>query len=121
MKKRIFLILIAGVTTANLWTQTLPLTNQYLVNRYVLSPSYAGLDDGVKIFASYRDQWVDFKGAPVTKIVNIHSPVGNNIGVGGQIISDREGIFERLFGTLSYRSEERRVGKECRSRWSPYH
>ena len=23
--------------------------------------------------------------------------------------------------TSSYRSEERRVGKECRSRWSPYH
>ena len=22
---------------------------------------------------------------------------------------------------MSYRSEERRVGKECRSRWSPYH
>ena len=22
---------------------------------------------------------------------------------------------------LYYRSEERRVGKECRSRWSPYH
>src|SRR5256885_16295375 len=22
---------------------------------------------------------------------------------------------------LQYRSEERRVGKECRSRWSPYH
>ena len=25
-----------------------------------------------------------------------------------------------LYG-LSFRSEERRVGKECRSRWSPYH
>src|SRR3712207_8209006 len=24
-------------------------------------------------------------------------------------------------GYLKYRSEERRVGKECRSRWSPYH
>src|SRR2546429_3380434 len=23
--------------------------------------------------------------------------------------------------TRGYRSEERRVGKECRSRWSPYH
>ena len=23
--------------------------------------------------------------------------------------------------TLKWRSEERRVGKECRSRWSPYH
>ena len=27
-------------------------------------------------------------------------------------------IFESVKG---YRSEERRVGKECRSRWSPYH
>ena len=25
------------------------------------------------------------------------------------------------FATFSSRSEERRVGKECRSRWSPYH
>ena len=24
-------------------------------------------------------------------------------------------------GRPTYRSEERRVGKECRSRWSPYH
>ena len=23
--------------------------------------------------------------------------------------------------TAAFRSEERRVGKECRSRWSPYH
>ena len=26
-----------------------------------------------------------------------------------------------LNSPLSLRSEERRVGKECRSRWSPYH
>ena len=26
-----------------------------------------------------------------------------------------------LFATIAARSEERRVGKECRSRWSPYH
>ena len=25
------------------------------------------------------------------------------------------------FEPNTYRSEERRVGKECRSRWSPYH
>ena len=28
---------------------------------------------------------------------------------------------ENTFGIESARSEERRVGKECRSRWSPYH
>ena len=26
-----------------------------------------------------------------------------------------------LAGRYEQRSEERRVGKECRSRWSPYH
>ena len=31
-------------------------------------------------------------------------------------IEDYKGANNR-----AYRSEERRVGKECRSRWSPYH
>ena len=31
-------------------------------------------------------------------------------------------VFKKLYDKgLIYRSEERRVGKECRSRWSPYH
>ena len=29
--------------------------------------------------------------------------------------------LEQKFHNLYGRSEERRVGKECRSRWSPYH
>ena len=28
---------------------------------------------------------------------------------------------EKSLSNLKKRSEERRVGKECRSRWSPYH
>ena len=33
-----------------------------------------------------------------------------------------DGNFEDTdFSIKSTRSEERRVGKECRSRWSPYH
>src|SRR2546425_13254155 len=32
-----------------------------------------------------------------------------------------EGPFKPLRVTKVNRSEERRVGKECRSRWSPYH
>ena len=37
---------------------------------------------------------------------------------------DADGSFNTLGWNSSYtgrRSEERRVGKECRSRWSPYH
>ena len=32
-----------------------------------------------------------------------------------------DGEFVFLVGHSGARSEERRVGKECRSRWSPYH
>ena len=34
-------------------------------------------------------------------------------------ISKCYSIFNNI--KVKYRSEERRVGKECRSRWSPYH
>ena len=47
------------------------------------------------------------------------------------IVDDEKGIREALKQVLEYEeievqacasgSEERRVGKECRSRWSPYH
>ena len=30
-------------------------------------------------------------------------------------------VDQRPEGSVTVRSEERRVGKECRSRWSPYH
>ena len=31
------------------------------------------------------------------------------------------GLFSKPESEYKDRSEERRVGKECRSRWSPYH
>ena len=51
---------------------------------------------------------------PIGKSVRIHGIPYRVIGV-----AERRG---NLFGiSLDKRSEERRVGKECRSRWSPYH
>ena len=34
---------------------------------------------------------------------------------------EKDGFQYFLLGNQVLRSEERRVGKECRSRWSPYH
>src|SRR2546427_10199155 len=36
-------------------------------------------------------------------------------------LPDRPAKFEGIEDLPKRRSEERRVGKECRSRWSPYH
>src|SRR2546426_12456638 len=45
------------------------------------------------------------------------------IGVQGRhaVVVGRSNIVGKPMALLLLRSEERRVGKECRSRWSPYH
>ena len=48
--------------------------------------------------------------------------IGNtNITFGGYARDGRLAFSSRLYSDSALRSEERRVGKECRSRWSPYH
>ena len=37
------------------------------------------------------------------------------------LFEDGTDLYWARSRVLEYRSEERRVGKECRSRWSPYH
>ena len=38
-----------------------------------------------------------------------------------EVVVEVEGVGTRAAVSSAERSEERRVGKECRSRWSPYH
>src|SRR5256886_15940542 len=52
------------------------------------------------------------------------SDFGSGCSADGNLLVDAS-IYDRFLEQLQreggYRSEERRVGKECRSRWSPYH
>ena len=56
-----------------------------------------------------RSQWAEILKRPVMNTENLFDTV--------------RGIIDRVKsdGDRAVRSEERRVGKECRSRWSPYH
>ena len=48
------------------------------------------------------------------------TPLGNNVSeFWNNLVKGTCGIKE--ITKFDTRSEERRVGKECRSRWSPYH
>ena len=44
--------------------------------------------------------------------------IGMGIGDGARYLFT---VILARFAGVEIRSEERRVGKECRSRWSPYH
>ena len=49
--------------------------------------------------------------------------VGVNLkqGYNGDLTARQAGSIGGMMVKKMIRSEERRVGKECRSRWSPYH
>src|SRR3989441_9043581 len=59
------------------------------------------------------DQFTGSIAAVVVPITAITLLVGGIVVMNIMLVSVTERTFER--------SEERRVGKECRSRWSPYH
>src|SRR3712207_9490361 len=64
-------------------------------------------------------------GDPFPLHVDDRESVAACLRLGGRIVTRPDDephvILERLRVYDAERSEERRVGKECRSRWSPYH
>src|SRR5256885_10553717 len=75
-------------------------------------------------FFQAEDGIRDYK---VTGVQTCALPISLNSGYSAPLTSIKRRIREMVALTLSphttfvQRSEERRVGKECRSRWSPYH
>ena len=63
-----------------------------------------------------RDADIELEAPSLTPI----APLETRVAAWRQV-SGRDIGFQRLNVAEEYRSEERRVGKECRSRWSPYH
>ena len=62
----------------------------------------------------------DFSNAPeLIRVENLHKSFGSLHVLNGITDTIHKGEVVSLIGPS--RSEERRVGKECRSRWSPYH
>src|SRR5574340_960208 len=52
---------------------------------------------------------------------SILKEIGPGISLEGMMLKLKLQYFGHLMRRVDSRSEERRVGKECRSRWSPYH
>ena len=69
-----------------------------------------------------RERRGDFLGGTIQVVPHVTNEIKDRIkGIGEK--TGAEVIIVEVGGTVGdiERSEERRVGKECRSRWSPYH
>lgn len=104
--KNIFLsslfILKFSFSILHCFAQQLPLTNQYTVNKFSLSPAYAGTGDGFQVFGTYRNEWMGMTDAPQTKIISADGLIAKNMGLGGSISSVEAGIFRNQSASFSY-------------------
>jgi type IX secretion system PorP/SprF family membrane protein len=115
------LLMLALVPAAS--AQQFPTYSQYVMNGFLLNPSYAG-SDGYSTFSfTAREQWVGLESAPstfaaafqtrilsdsyISKSTSVRRKMtrptkGGRIGMGGYIFADRNGIMKRTGAQFSY-------------------
>ncbi|WP_158975036.1 type IX secretion system membrane protein PorP/SprF [Cellulophaga sp. L1A9] len=80
-----------------------PQLSQYLAdNPFVLSPTYAGIGDHVKIRINGLTQWVGIEDAPDTQSLAADMRIGNRSGVGIFLYNDRNGYTKQQGARLSF-------------------
>ena len=93
------------------------------------------MSDRIQVIVTGNDEVARAMGRLEASSHDMSDPMG---AVGERVVAEAQGYARKRTGALAasvrlerralsasivsaLRSEERRVGKECRSRWSPYH
>jgi type IX secretion system PorP/SprF family membrane protein len=104
MKTKIIFILLS-VLALNIKAQQETMISQYMFNGLFINPAYAGSHKYFSASLLYRNQWVNFEGAPKTGIVSVDGPIVNNkMGIGLVAVNDRIGITNKtdVYGNYAY-------------------
>ncbi len=92
MKSNIYLlsalVLLLAVTATG---QQLGRTTQFALNPYLVNPAYAGTQNAIPMYITYRNQWAGFKGAPVTMTASGHMQGSRSTGFGAILQRDDTG------------------------------
>jgi type IX secretion system PorP/SprF family membrane protein len=115
----IVLSFIFGVSVA----QQVPMYSQYIMNGFLVNPSFAGRDGYTTINLTVREQWVGMADAPSTYAASFQTRLlknsyiskstsvrkklikptkGGNVGLGGYIFNDNNGIMKRTGAQVAY-------------------
>jgi type IX secretion system PorP/SprF family membrane protein len=116
-------VVVFWLITVSAYSQQVPMYSQYLMNGFLINPSLAGRDGYTSVNITARQQWVGLSGAPATYAASFQTRIlknsyiskstsvrkkivrptkGGNVGLGGYIFSDRNGIMKRTGILLDY-------------------
>lgn len=103
MKKIFLYILFLAVTQSYSQELNLPVWTQYLAdNDFIISPTYAGIGDNLKIRANGLTQWVGIKNAPDNQSIYADFRISNRTGVGVSAYNDKNGNTRQKGLKLSF-------------------
>jgi type IX secretion system PorP/SprF family membrane protein len=92
MKKLITYILFLALGHSYAQELNLPVWTQYLAdNNFVISPTYAGIGDNLRVRANGLTQWVGIKNAPDNQSLYADFRISNRSGIGLSLYNDKNG------------------------------
>ena len=106
MYNRILLLLVALGCALGAGAQQRPMQSLYMFDPLLINPAYAGNHVQLSATAIYRNQWVNFPGAPKTFTATAHSGFRNvRAGVGIIVGNDQIGVHSdnSLYLAYSYK------------------
>ena len=107
LRKYMFLTGLLSVIAVTLGlAQQYPVFTQYYFNEIVINPAAAGSQVQLSLTAMYRNQWVNFPGAPKTFSMTGHTALAKNkVGVGLMINHDEIGSYknEHIYASYAYK------------------
>ncbi len=82
---------------------TIPQLSQYIAdNPFLMSPTYAGIGDYVKLRLNGLTQWVGIEDAPDTQTLAVDARLGNRSGIGMVLYNDSNGNTRQRGSRLSF-------------------
>lgn len=103
MKKIILYITLAVGVLSYGQELNLPVWTQYLAdNDFVISPTYAGIGDNLRVRANGLTQWVGIKNAPDNQALYADFRIADQTGVGISLYNDKNGNTRQKGGKLSF-------------------
>lgn len=102
MRNRI-LVIVFALLAGSVAAQQEATISQYMSNGLFLNPAYAGSHSYYSATMLYRNQWVNFDGAPSTLLLQVDGPIkSQKMGLGLVVQHDRIGISNQTEVGFNY-------------------